>query len=447
MTMTLSMMPAQLDEAHALTDRGWAVVEIRHDGTLGPAELVTAGGPTDAARLAGPLPEGWGPDVTPAALDLRVGLLQAGRGRLSEAAWSFGRGARGEPGSVGQRDCIGHLALVEAAQGDLHRARTHAELALTLDATNDGAQHARLALAWVHLERADHGECRRMLDLVPVPLDARRESWLATSRLLVEARLLGATRRPDAATRILAQTLDSNVDPVTGWPSAALTTARADMLLAADEPRRALAVLTPLPDPAAVEASVVTAAGRHAIGDLRGAAAVLGSVMCALESAPLALQVRAWFLEARLARDRGQQERALTLVDRALHAAAAEDLRAPVLRDWSWLRTLVDHDPTLTRMHRDFLVALREVAVAKTPAPGPSGSPRELRGELLGASLTGREAQVLELLAQMYSTEEIAGALYVSANTVKTHLKGIFGKLCVNRRVDAVRRGRQLGLC
>ncbi len=445
--MTLSMVPVQLEEAHTRTDRGWAVVEIHRDGTLGPAELVTADGPTDAALRARHLSQGWGLDVTPAALDLRVGLLQAGNGRLSEAAWSFGRGARGEPGSVGQQDCVGHLALVEAAQGDLHLARTHAELALTVDATNDGAQHARLALAWVHLERTEHDECRRMLELVPPPLDARRECWLATSRLLVEARLLGATRRPDAATRMLAQTLDSSVDAVTGWASAALTAARADMLLAADEPHRALAVLTPLPDPASVEASVVTAAGRHAIGDLRGAAAVLGSVRCALESAPLALQVRAWFLEARLVQDRGQQQRALTLVDRGLNAAAAEDLRAPVLRDWSWLRTLIDHDLTLNRTHREFLVAFREVAVAKTPAPGPSGPPRVLRGELLGASLTGREAQVLELLAQMYSTEEIAGALYVSANTVKTHLKGIFGKLCVNRRVDAVRRGRQLGLC
>jgi len=62
-------------------------------------------------------------------------------------------------------------------------------------------------------------------------------------------------------------------------------------------------------------------------------------------------------------------------------------------------------------------------------------------------TLTEREGEVLELLAQMYSTEEIASALFVSPNTVKTHLKGIFGKLCVSRRVDAVRRGRDLGLC
>jgi LuxR family maltose regulon positive regulatory protein len=67
--------------------------------------------------------------------------------------------------------------------------------------------------------------------------------------------------------------------------------------------------------------------------------------------------------------------------------------------------------------------------------------------EEFGPVLTERESQILQLLAQMNSTEEIAAALFVTANTVKTHLKGIFGKFGVNRRVDAVRRGRALGLC
>ena len=66
--------------------------------------------------------------------------------------------------------------------------------------------------------------------------------------------------------------------------------------------------------------------------------------------------------------------------------------------------------------------------------------------QLRPSLLTERESQVLGLLAQMNSTEEIAAALFVSTNTVKTHLKGIFGKLGVNRRVDAVRRGRTLDL-
>ena len=61
--------------------------------------------------------------------------------------------------------------------------------------------------------------------------------------------------------------------------------------------------------------------------------------------------------------------------------------------------------------------------------------------------LTERELQVLERLAQFLTTDEIAADLYVSANTVKTHIKSLFLKLSVNRRSDAVRRGRRLGLC
>ena len=61
--------------------------------------------------------------------------------------------------------------------------------------------------------------------------------------------------------------------------------------------------------------------------------------------------------------------------------------------------------------------------------------------------LTQREAEVLDLLADMYSTDEIAAELFLSVNTVKTHIKGVFRKLDVNRRNAAVRRGRELGLC
>ena len=61
--------------------------------------------------------------------------------------------------------------------------------------------------------------------------------------------------------------------------------------------------------------------------------------------------------------------------------------------------------------------------------------------------LTERELQVLERLAQFLTTDEIAVDLYVSANTVKTHIKSLFLKLSVNRRSDAVRRGRTLGFC
>ena len=54
---------------------------------------------------------------------------------------------------------------------------------------------------------------------------------------------------------------------------------------------------------------------------------------------------------------------------------------------------------------------------------------------------------MLGLLTEMCSTEEIASELFLSVNTVKTYVRGILRKLGVNRRVDAVRRGRELGLC
>ncbi|HET9302409.1 MAG TPA: LuxR C-terminal-related transcriptional regulator [Propionibacteriaceae bacterium] len=61
--------------------------------------------------------------------------------------------------------------------------------------------------------------------------------------------------------------------------------------------------------------------------------------------------------------------------------------------------------------------------------------------------LTSRETDVLRLLAQLCSNEEIAADLVLSLNTVKTHMRSLFQKLSVSRRADAVRRGRALGLC
>ena len=60
--------------------------------------------------------------------------------------------------------------------------------------------------------------------------------------------------------------------------------------------------------------------------------------------------------------------------------------------------------------------------------------------------LSQRELQVLQYLAAMLWTEEIAEAMYVSVNTVKTHVRSILRKLSASRRNEAVRRARTLGL-
>ena len=60
--------------------------------------------------------------------------------------------------------------------------------------------------------------------------------------------------------------------------------------------------------------------------------------------------------------------------------------------------------------------------------------------------LTEREQEVLRHIAHMLSNAEVASAMYISANTVKTHLKSIYRKLAADHRGEAVRRARQLEL-
>jgi LuxR family transcriptional regulator, maltose regulon positive regulatory protein len=60
--------------------------------------------------------------------------------------------------------------------------------------------------------------------------------------------------------------------------------------------------------------------------------------------------------------------------------------------------------------------------------------------------LSDRELDVLRLLAGGRTNQEIANALYISVNTVKTHLKNIYGKLGVSNRRKAVAEAKKLGL-
>ncbi|SNT29619.1 transcriptional regulator, LuxR family [Ekhidna lutea] len=65
-------------------------------------------------------------------------------------------------------------------------------------------------------------------------------------------------------------------------------------------------------------------------------------------------------------------------------------------------------------------------------------------GSKLG--LSKREVEVLELLAQGFSNQEVADKLFVSLNTAKTHISNIYTKLNVKRRTQAIQKARDLAL-
>jgi ATP/maltotriose-dependent transcriptional regulator MalT len=60
--------------------------------------------------------------------------------------------------------------------------------------------------------------------------------------------------------------------------------------------------------------------------------------------------------------------------------------------------------------------------------------------------ISGRELEVLVLLAAGRSNKEIARRLEVSPNTVKTHVTKLFAKLEAQRRTEAIQRARELGM-
>lgn len=90
--------------------------------------------------------------------------------------------------------------------------------------------------------------------------------------------------------------------------------------------------------------------------------------------------------------------------------------------------------------HPQRLLDLTAKPKAQAPVPGyrPTSSAEE--------KLSGRELQVLRLLDSELSGPEIAQALFISPNTLRTHTRHIFTKLAVTTRRAAVRQGRDRGL-
>ena len=147
--------------------------------------------------------------------------------------------------------------------------------------------------------------------------------------------------------------------------------------------------------------------------------------------------------------------------------------------EWGVLRSLAAQAPDPARAHRHLRTALalaephRYLATIIEQGPGitallhslPAGpdlrpyvDELSLRAEAAAASVNGpagpppgellsdRELEVLRLLASRLTTTEIAGALFVSANTLKSHMKSIYRKLDVSSRADATRQGTARGL-
>jgi NarL family two-component system response regulator LiaR len=101
----------------------------------------------------------------------------------------------------------------------------------------------------------------------------------------------------------------------------------------------------------------------------------------------------------------------------------------------------------LTKPKKETVVVEKEVYI-EVPAAAPltNGSFTVNEKVLNQLGISDRELEVLQLMAKGMSNPEIAKALFVSPNTVKTHSGNLFLKLEVNRRMQAVEKARKFGL-
>ena len=134
----------------------------------------------------------------------------------------------------------------------------------------------------------------------------------------------------------------------------------------------------------------------------------------------------------------GHVEESREATGRALALGEAESIRRPLLDAGPSLRELLSDHLRHSTSHRWFASDL--LSSLNGNGDGAAGP-----AELL-EPLTAREADVLHYLPTNMSNADIAGELFVSVNTIKSHVKSIYRKLDATQRRDAVRRARQLHL-
>jgi DNA-binding CsgD family transcriptional regulator len=94
----------------------------------------------------------------------------------------------------------------------------------------------------------------------------------------------------------------------------------------------------------------------------------------------------------------------------------------------------------LTRPKVKTVIIEKEVPVNRPPVFSLN------HDELNKLGLSSRELEVLQLMAEGLSNQEIAGRLFVSLNTIKTHSSNLFIKMDVKRRTQAIEKAKRLSI-
>jgi LuxR family maltose regulon positive regulatory protein len=379
------------------------------------------------------------------AAQLWSGQLEEAAGHLEQAVADAGRSGRELVGL----DASAHLAVLEALRGNLGRA---VELGrLVVGRARRGRPAAPLACAELAIASAAY--YRDELGPAAAALARAIRSAGRDHMVALGAAILGAflAAGPDDQAEALAR-LDAAVAAVGDRPPRLLAggarAARAQLLAAAGDDIAAMATLDEEAAGREPVEAVSLARLQLARGEPAAAMATVAPLLAAAPGRPAAdqpsLAIQASLVDAAATQELGDHDAAARALRRALDLAGPEGFRRAFVEGGTPVRALlVDH------LHREsshraladtLLARLRDTAGA-TASPVPAAA-----AAALIEPLSEREQVVLRYLPSTLSAGEIADELFVSLNTVKTHIRSIYRKLDTNRRWDTVRRARQLQL-
>ena len=149
-------------------------------------------------------------------------------------------------------------------------------------------------------------------------------------------------------------------------------------------------------------------------------------------------------LQALTFQARGDTDQAMTTLERALSLAQAG----------GFIRTFVDEGPPMAGLlyealsrgiAKDYVRRLLAAFASAEPEQTDSLKTQAPKSDLI-EPLSERELEVLQLIAEGLTNQEIADRLYLSLNTVKVHTRNIYAKLGAHHRASAVAKARALGI-
>jgi LuxR family transcriptional regulator, maltose regulon positive regulatory protein len=335
-----------------------------------------------------------------------------------------------------------YAAAADAREGRLREAWTRAHTAIQLAERRGWTQVAHAAIAYstlstVHLWQGEVAEAERFAERASEPLEHTADPLLRPAVAQVRARLLALKGEPLTALDLLRGAAATGPLPPFLRVSSGLL--EAELWLALGEPARARKRIEEVGAEDSPDAAIGLARLELASGE-PGAAIRAVATFFADEREPVLpfARAEAWLIDA-IARDEVHDEDgALRALERALDLAEPRGYGGILARYGAPLRSLLHRHVARGTGHRALAGQLL-ATLESQPAT-------ERTTTVLLEPLSERELAVLRFLPTMMSNAEIAAEMFVSVNTVKTHLKHVYRKLDVADRRECVKRARELRL-